>query len=423
MKIISDLHIHGRYSRATSKALDVANLEKWARVKGVDLLGTGDFTHPTWIEHLKANLKEDQETGILQTKTGFNFILQTEISLVYTQNDKGRRVHVVVLAPSLEVVNQITDYLKSKGRIDYDGRPIFKISCIEFTEDLKKISEDIEIIPAHIWTPWFALFGSKSGFDTINEAFGDQVKNIHALETGLSSDPAMNWRLSQLDRFQLVSFSDLHSFWPWRMAREATIFDLEKLSYKGIIKALRTGQGLSGTIEVDPSYGKYHFDGHRNCNIHFSPEEALKHNNICPVCKRPLTLGVLHRIEELADRPEGYKPKNAKPFKRLIPLSEILAGLYKTTMATKKVWSEYNTLLKAFASEYDILLNASPDALKKVTDEKIADAILKNRQGKLKVIPGFDGVYGVPVFNEADMPVQKQETEIKKKQKGLNDFF
>jgi len=422
MKIISDLHIHGPYSRATSTHLSIPNLEKWARIKGADLLGTGDFTHPKWIEHLKLNLKEDSETGILKTKTGFPFVLQTEISLIYTQDGKGRRVHVVLLAPSFEVVKQITDYLKSKGRIDYDGRPIFKISCIEFTETLKKISQDIEIIPAHIWTPWFALFGSKSGFDSAKEAFGDQLKHINAMETGLSSDPAMNWRLSQLDRFQLVSFSDSHSFWPWRMAREATIFDLDKLTYKGIISALKTGQGLAGTIEVDPGYGRYHFDGHRKCNINISPQKSLKYKDICPVCKKPLTLGVLHRIEELADRPEGFELKDAKPFKKIIPLSELLAGLLKTTMATKKVWAEYNKILKAFTSEYDVLLNASPEALKTVTNDKIAETILKNRAGNLKVVPGYDGVYGIPIFSKSDLPEQKIE-KVEKKQKGLTDFF
>ena len=422
MKIISDLHIHGRYARGTSKDLDIANLEKWARIKGVQLLGTGDFTHPQWMEHLKSSLKEDPETGILKTKTGFSFIWQTEISLIYSQGGKGRRVHVIVLAPNYEVVKQITDYLKTMGRVDYDGRPIFNISCIEFTDSLKKISNDIEIIPAHIWTPWFSLFGSNSGFDSVKEAFGDQVKHIHALETGMSSDPEMNWRLSQLDNFNLVSFSDSHSFWPWRLAREATVFDLDKLTYENLIKALRTGQGLTETVEVNPSYGKYHFDGHRNCNINIGPKEALKHKNICPICKRPLTIGVLHRVEELADRPEGFKPKHAKPFRRMIPLSEIVSGIYKTTPSAKKTWTEYNALLKTFGSEYEILFKASFEELKKVTSEKIAQAIIENRGGKIKVIPGYDGVYGVPVFDESDI-AQKENIKVKKEQKGLNDFF
>ncbi|MAG38526.1 hypothetical protein CMO90_00380, partial [Candidatus Woesearchaeota archaeon] len=262
MRYISDLHIHSRYSRACSSAIDIKNLEKWAKIKGVNILGTGDFTHPEWFKELKHELVED-DTGILKTSSGFPFILQTEISLIYTQADRGRRIHNVVLAPNFDVVEQITDYLKKHGRVDYDGRPIFKISCHDFVYNLRKISLDIEVIPAHIWTPWFSLFGSKSGFDSVHECFKDQEKYVHALETGLSSDPEMNWRLSQLDKFNLVSFSDSHSFWPWRMGREATIFELKKLKYDNILRALRSGEGLQETVEVDPSYGKYHFDGHR----------------------------------------------------------------------------------------------------------------------------------------------------------------
>src|SRR3989338_3923876 len=253
MKIIADLHIHSRFSRATSKDLDIINLEKYARIKGLNLLGTGDFTHPQWLKELKNSLVED-ETGILKTKTGFNFILQGEISLIYTQDGKGRRVHNVLLAKNFEVVEQINEALLKKGRLDYDGRPIFNLSCIEFTEMMKNIDNDIEIIPAHVWTPWFSLFGSMSGFDSVEECFKEQAKHIHALETGLSSDPAMNWRLSQLDNFTLVSNSDLHSFWPWRIGRECNIFDI-KPAYEHLIMALKTKNGFIGTIEVDPSYG------------------------------------------------------------------------------------------------------------------------------------------------------------------------
>ena len=320
MKVIADLHLHSKYSRATSKQLDIANLEKWAKVKGLNLLGTGDFTHPEWIKELKANISDDG-TGILKSKGGMNFILQTEVSLIYSQGGKGRRVHNVLLAPSFDVVAQITEYFLKHGRIDYDGRPIFKIPCDEMTYELKKISDDVEVIPAHIWTPWFSLFGSMSGFNSVEDAFKDQTKNIHALETGLSSDPPMNWRLSQLDKYSLVSCSDSHSFWPWRIGREATIFELKELTYKGLIKALRTKEGLLGTIEVDPAYGKYHFDGHRNCKICLSPKESIKLKDICPVCGKQLTIGVDHRVNELADREEGFKPKGAKDFKRLIPLS------------------------------------------------------------------------------------------------------
>lgn len=301
MKVIADLHLHGRYSRGCSTNLDIFNLAKWGKVKGLGLLGTGDFTHPLWLKELKENLSED-ETGILKTKEDSPFLLQTEISLIYTHDDKGRRVHNVVLAPSFEVVDQIVDELGKRGRLDYDGRPIFKIPCPEFVEMLKAISKDIEVIPAHILTPWFSLFGSKSGFDSVQECFQDKTDEIHALETGLSSDPEMDRRMSQLDKYRLVSFSDSHSYWPWRIGREATIFDFNELSYSNVLKALRTGEGFSGTIEVDPNYGKYHLDGHRVCKVCLEPKDSLANKNICPKCEKPLTLGVLHRVEDLADR-------------------------------------------------------------------------------------------------------------------------
>ena len=318
MTIIADLHIHGKYSQATSKDLIISNLEKYAKMKGVTLLGTGDFTHPKWIEEIKSNLKDNHSTGIFTTQKGFPFILQTEISLVYTQGGKGRRVHNIVFAKDLDSVSQITEYLLTKGRIDYDGRPIFKIPCPEFVEALKNIDKKIEIIPAHIWTPWFSMFGSKSGFNSVKECFGNQAKHIHAYETGISSDPAMNWRVSQLDSLTPLSFSDIHSYWPWRMGREATLFDC-KLDYDSIMQAIKTKKGYAGTIEVDPNYGKYHYDGHRKCDVCMSPVQTMKHKGICPVCRKPLTIGVDYRVEELADRPLGFRPKNAKPYYSLLP--------------------------------------------------------------------------------------------------------
>ena len=403
MQFITDLHIHSRFSRATSNALTIENLEKWAKIKGVNLLGTGDFTHPKWFEEIKDQLQDDGE-GILKTKNGFPFILQTEISLMYTQ-ERGRRVPIVILAPSLDIVKQIKDYLGKKGRLDYDGRPIFGMALPEVIESLKTISDDIEIIPAHIWTPWFGLLGSKSGFDSFEEGFQDQIKHIYALETGLSSDPAMNWRLSKLDKYTITSFSDLHSFWPWRIGRESTIFNFSNLTYKNLIKAIRTKQGYEGTIEVNPAYGKYHFDGHRLCKFSCSPKDAIeKYKNICPVCHKPLTIGVEHRVEELADRQEGYKPKNAFPFKTLLPLHEILSKILNTAMSTKKVWQEYNKLIDSFKNEFNILLDVPYEELRKITTDKIAYVIIKNREEKIKVKPGFDGEYG-----EAIIESEKQE--------------
>ena len=414
MRIFSDLHIHSRFSRATSKELSINNLVKYARVKGVNLLGTGDFTHPLWLKELKSELEEDG-TGILKTNDGFCFILSAEISNIYVQDNKQRRIHNVILAKDFETVDQINEWLSKRGRLDYDGRPTFGFTCPELVENIIGISKDCMVIPAHIWTPWFSLFGSKSGFDSVEECFQDQTKNVFALETGLSSDPAMNWRLSSLDRFRLVSFSDLHSFWPWRIGREATVFELDELTYKGVRRAIKTGEGLVETIEVDPGYGKYHYDGHRECGISLTPEEAEKLNNICPVCRRPLTIGVLHRVEELADREEGFVPENSKPFKSLIPLSEIISIVLGSPLNSNRVWEEYNKLVSAFGSEFRVLLEADEERMKNVVNKKIADLILKVREGNVKLEPGYDGVYG--------RLIQQNEVVSKKQpQKTLKDF-
>ena len=419
MKIIADLHLHSRFSRATSKNLNIENLEKYARIKGINLLGTGDITHPEWIKELKKELTEDG-SGILKSKSGFDFVLQGEISNIYTQDGKGRRIHNIILAKSFDVVDQIQEALLKKGRLDYDGRPIFGFSCVELVEMLKQIDEKIEIIPAHAWTPWFSLFGSMSGFDSVKECFKDQTKHIYAIETGLSSDPSMNWRLSQLDKYTLISNSDAHSFWPWRIGREVNIFDIE-LKYDELLGAIRKKKGFLETIEVNPNYGKYHLDGHRACDVCFEPKESLKNKNICPKCKKSLTIGVLHRVEELADREDNFKPKNAIPFKSLIPLSEILAELLGSSIATQKTWKEYNNLLSNFESEFDILLNAQLEELKKYTSETIAKTIIKNRTGEIEIKPGYDGVYGQPVFSNKSIII-KNNTKKEKVQKSLSDF-
>ena len=404
MDIISDLHIHSKFSRACSKNLVIKNLEKYGKIKGVNLIGTGDFTHPKWIKEIKNELTEVDNSGIFQTKTGFNFMLTSEVSLIYTHHGKGRRVHQVLFAPNLEVVEQITDYLLTHGRIDYDGRPIFKIPSPEFVENMMQIDKKIEVIPAHIWTPWFGMLGANSGYNSIKECFDDQIKNVHAIETGLSSDPGMNRRLSELDNIQLLSFSDSHSFWPWRLGREATLFSMKKLTYDNILKAVRTGKGLKETIEVDPGFGKYHFTGHRNCGVNLSPKEAIKLRNICPVCGKPLTIGVEQRVEELADR---KKPKNAPPFKKMIPVSELLSLHYKAGIATKKIWEKFNALSDG-RSELDILLNMEKEKIAAITDDKFAEIIMKNRAGKIEVVPGYDGVYGIPIVDE-NQEIPKKE--------------
>jgi uncharacterized protein (TIGR00375 family) len=427
MKLISDLHIHSKYSRSCGKELNLANLEKWAKIKGVDLLGTGDFTHPKWIEELKSGLTEDG-SGVLKSKSGYPFILQTEISLMYSQGGKGRRVHNVVLAPDFDTVDQITEELLKRGRIDYDGRPIFKIPCNEFVEMLRGINNRIEVIPAHIWTPHFAMFGSKSGFNSVKECFGSQAKHINAIETGLSSDPAMNYRVSQLDDKAIVSFSDLHSYWPWRLGREATVFDID-LTYDSLINALKTREGIVETYEVDPNYGKYHFDGHRKCDVIMPPHLTKKFKGICPVCKKNMIIGVMNRIEDLADRESSFenkKPKSLKPFRYLMPLHEILSAHLKKGIATKTVWNEYNQITKPFKNEFDVLLNVKKEQLLKVTTPQIAELIMRNRAGNVYVYPGFDGNYGRPVFDEKEIEKLKEEINREeyraKSQTGLNDF-
>jgi uncharacterized protein (TIGR00375 family) len=394
--MIADLHIHSRFSRACSKNIDFPNLVKWAKIKGIDILGTGDFTHPLWLLEIKK--LEDKGNGFYYYQD-FPFIISGEISLIYTQGDKGRRVHLVVLVPSLIIAEEINAYLDKKGRRDYDGRPIFKISCEQFVKDLKEISNNIEIIPAHIWTPWFSLFGSMSGFDSLKDAFGEQEKNIYAIETGMSSDPAMNWRIKELQDKSIVSFSDSHSFWPFRLGREATIFHKTD-SYLEIINQIRKNSFLA-TIETDPAYGKYHWDGHRNCNFSSDPEKTKALKGICPVCKRSLTIGVDNRVETLAFFPKDHKSKNAKLYYILLPLHEVLSLHFGVDMNSKQVWAMYNDLIGKFDNEFEILLNVSKeDFSKNGIDSKIIDLILKNREGKIKIKPGFDGEYGKAVLGE-----------------------
>lgn len=402
---IGDFHIHGRFSRACSNQTTLELLEQNARKKGIHVLGTGDFTHPKWLAEIKNNLIQDDD--LLRSKSGYPFILQTEISLIYTQENKSHRVHHLILAPSVEIVDQIVDQLSKKGNLDYDGRPIFGFSSIELVDILRTISNDIEIIPAHAWTPWFSIFGSKSGWDSIEECFKEKSKFIHAIETGLSSDPAMNWRISFLDNINLVSFSDAHSFHPWRLGREATLFE-GKLNYNTILKAIRTGNGLVGTIEVDPNYGKYHYDGHRNCGVVLRPEQSKQLNNICPKCGQNLTIGVLSRILDLSTRKDDYKPLNAKIYHKILPLSELIASyLNVNQLYSKKVNQVYEALINKYTSEFNVLLNVSEDQLRMYIDGKLADLIIKNRLGRIPIEPGFDGEYGKILLKNKKYTVQK----------------
>lgn len=397
MQIIADLHIHGPHSRGTSRSLTIQNLEKYARIKGLGMLGTGDFTHPLWLSEIKGNLVEDG-SGVLKTKNGFDFILSAEVSNIYTEGGKARKIHNLILAPDLDTVAQINEFFSKHCNLNSDGRPTFyRMTCPELVENLISISRDVVIIPAHAWTPWFGIFGSKSGFDSVEECFKDQARHIFALETGLSSDPAMNWRLSGLDKYSLISNSDAHSYWPWRIGREANVFELENPSYGDLIKAIRDRdeRKFLSTVEVDPSYGKYHLDGHRDCNTCLEPKESLKMGKICPVCRKPLTIGVLHRVEELADRPEGHVPSGAIPFKSIIPLTEIIgtvAGIEQ--LYSRKIWEIYERLIKAFGSEFNVLLHAEESEMAKVANDKIARLVTDIRKGDVTVEPGYDGLYG-----------------------------
>lgn len=400
MKIIADFHFHSKHSRATSSNLSIKNLEKFGKIKGLNLIGTGDFQHPLHRKEIDETLIEDDK-GILRTSSDaeIGFLWQTEISLMYSQGGKRRAVHLVILAPNRKTVDRITEYLASKGRLDYDGRPIFGMSCQQLVKDLKEIEDKIEIIPAHCMTPWFGLFGSKSGFDSLEECFGEQVKNIHAVESGMSADPAMLWRFEEIasGRVNVVSFSDAHSFWPWRIGREATIFEFvdDELSYDNIIKAIRTGEGLKATIETPPAYGRYHWDGHRKCNFSCPPGRTKELKGICPVCGNSLTIGVDYRVEEIAKKPQGYNPTNAKPFYLLLPLHELIASFLNTGLSAQKTWQVYNNLIEKFGNEFNVLLNSSKEEmLNNGVEKRLVDLILENRAGKIKIKPGFDGEYG-----------------------------
>ncbi len=397
---IADLQIHSKYSRATSKNMDLEEITKFAKIKGLDILGTGDFTHPIWLKELKQKLTEEN-TGVYSYNV-VKFILTGEISLIYMQGGKQRRVHHVILAPNFSVLDQINEWLDKKGRRDYDGRPIFGFSSVELVEAMMSISKDIEIVPAHAWTPWYGIFGSMSGFDSLEECFQDQTKYIHCIETGMSSDPALNWRISALDDITLTSNSDAHSAWPWRLGREANVFDFKEVTYENVIDAFRSRKNFAYTIEVSPNYGKYHFDGHRACNFSCGPEKTKNLNNICPKCGKKMTIGVLNRVNELADREEGFIPKNSIPFKTVIPLSELISAIVGTDVFTKKVWEVYNRLIDRFGNEFNILLNVEKHDLVKTVDEKLADLIIKNRENKLHIEPGYDGVYGKLVIKEVE---------------------
>jgi uncharacterized protein (TIGR00375 family) len=404
MPFIADLHLHSKYSRATSREMDVESLARWARKKGITLLGTGDFTHPTYLAELKAKLIP-AEPGLYRLTEGepeVRFILQVEVSNVYHERGRLRKIHTLLYAPTFQVADRLNLTLGRRGNLFADGRPTFGFSVKELCRIVFDISSDCVLVPAHAWTPWFSLFGSQSGFDSLQEAFGEHTGRLFALETGLSSDPPMNWRLSALDGIALMSNSDAHS--PTRLGRECNVF-AEPLDYWGLWEAVRTRdpRRFLYTVEFFPEEGKYHFDGHRACGIRCAPAETRAFNFRCPVCQRPLTVGVMHRVEALADRPAGTVPNGVIPCQRLVPLEEIIAAAIGQGVGTVAVREAYDRLVDAGGSELHLLLTLTPEELKTFVPPRMLEGILRVRRGELKIAPGYDGVYGtIEIFGEEE---------------------
>ena len=410
MKMIADLHIHSRFSMATSKEGTPENLDFWARKKGISLIGTGDFTHPVWGEELKERLVSEGN-GLYRLRDayvkeesrkfpgeGTRFVVSGEISSIYKKNGKTRKVHNVILLPSLEAADAMAQRLEKIGNIHSDGRPILGLDSHDLLEMMLDVCPEGILIPAHIWTPHFSVLGAKSGFDSVEECFEELAPYIHALETGLSSDPAMNWRISKLDRYQLVSNSDAHS--PSKLGREANLLDID-CSYEGLYRAIQTGEGLEGTVEFFPEEGKYHFDGHRKCGVSLSPVEAERLGGICPVCGKKLTMGVDHRVEQLADRAEGFVKKDGKKYESLVPLPEVISACMGYSTASKKVQGCFEQMIQTLGTEFDILRNVPSEDIKSCAGERIAEGIENVRTGNVKRIPGYDGEYGkIELFDE-----------------------
>jgi uncharacterized protein (TIGR00375 family) len=426
LRVAADLHIHSRFSRATSQKMSITEITRFARIKGLKLVGTGDFTHPKWFSELSEELAEVSGTNLYGSKkhseSPVRYMITVEVCTIFSVDEKSKKIHHVIFTPSLETATQISDRLKRYGSLSVDGRPTLDMTASQLVEEVMQVSDENEVVPAHVWTPWFSLFGAFSGFDRIEDCYEDMTKHIHALETGLSSDPPMNWRLSALDKFTLISNSDCHSHWPWRIGRESNVFELDQLTYREVVDTIRKKdpKRFKYTIETNPAYGKYHWTGHRNCNVSLPPQEAKKYGNHCPVCGRRLTRGVDQRIEELADRPADYTPENPIGYKRLLPLSEIIKAVLGVSYpGAKKVWSIYSPLIAKFGDEYTVLMDAPKQEMEKIVDSRIAEAIVRVREEKARVIPGYDGVYGQLVIFDEKQEVNQQ----KPKQRSMADFM
>jgi len=428
MKFIADLHIHSKFSRATSRDMVLDTLARWGQAKGLSLIATGDFTHPEWLFLMKEKL-EPAGNGFLRLRNGtpppdpsplrtlpfapedISFILSTELSFIYSKGGKVRKIHVMLLAPDFESVERVNARLQAIGNLSSDGRPILGMDVRVFCRMVAETCPRCVVIPSHIWTPWFSLFGANSGFDSIEECFEDMTPFIFALETGLSSDPAMNRRLSVLDRYALVSSSDAHS--PAKLGREANVFDTE-FSYRGLVEALRDNDPsrFLETIEFFPEEGKYHFDGHRKCGVVCSPRESMKTNDICPKCGKRLTIGVLHRIEEMADRADGEGKPGGVPFRRLIPLNEVIAEALGKTAECQAVWDLYFKLVREFGNEFRTLTEAPLSDLRRAAPETVGEALERMRAGRVKISPGHDGEFGrIRLFGD-EAPADSCDTQM-----------
>ncbi len=400
---IADLHIHSHYAYATSKDCTPEMLDFWARRKGIHLIGTGDFTHTAWRDELREKLKP-AGNGFYRLKKEYRiygggaadtwepqFVVTGEISSIYKKDGKTRKVHSLILLPGLEAAENLSTRLEKIGNLHSDGRPILGLGCRELLELILEECREAIYVPAHIWTPHFALFGAKSGFDSMEECYGDLAPYVHAVETGLSSDPPMNWQVSALDRCQLISNSDAHS--PGKLGREANLLKTE-LSYNGLYQAIQQGDGLEGTIEFFPEEGKYHYDGHRKCGVCQSPAQAEEAEGICPVCKKKMTMGVAHRISQLSDRPEGFVREGGKRFESLMPLPEVIGASMGFAPSGAKAAREYEAMLQKLGSEFEILRNVPVEDIRKACGTEISEGIRRLREGKVDRIPGFDGEYG-----------------------------
>ncbi|MBI4591904.1 DNA helicase UvrD [Candidatus Uhrbacteria bacterium] len=414
MRTIVDWHIHSKYSRACSKQLELPVIDQWCARKGIDIVATGDWTHPAWFAHIKENLEEVRQ-GVYRLRKGgkTEFMLVQEVSQIYKKGDKTRRVHNLIFSPSIETCEKVIAELnRCNFNLKADGRPILGIDSEDLYKLLKEIDERIIVIPAHAWTPWYAVFGSKSGFDSIEECFGSMSKYIYAIETGLSSNPVMNWRLSSLDSVVMISNSDAHS--PRNLGREANVFEFpEPPTYDEFVRVLREQDAtkFKYTIEFHPEEGKYHYDGCAACHFSCEPSESKRMGERCPTCKRPLTLGVHHRVEKLADRDATTISDRKIPFKSIVPLAEILAEVYSVSSTqSKKVETEYVRLTDELADEFTLLLDTPIEAIRATaSNPNLVIAIEKMREGDLTIKPGYDGIYGtVKIFGEAGPPRSKQ---------------